>query len=150
MADFDTKFGTGKQDWETPDSIFDPLNAEFGFVLDVAASEGNGKCLQFFTKEQDGLMQDWHGPCWMNPPFGEQGQWAEKAYRESLKGETVVCLLPARTNTRWWSNYCKDGEVRFIVGRPVFKGAKYGLPQPLAIVILGPAARAGTVSYWEP
>ena len=71
----------------------------------------------------------------MNPPFGVQGKWIKKAYNESLKGTTVVCLMPSRTNTNWWHDYCMKGEIRFVRGRPIFKGAKHGLPQPLSIVI---------------
>jgi len=45
-------------------------------------------------------------------------------------------LIPARTNTVWWHDYCmKAKEIRFIKGRPKFGDAKHGLPQPLAIVI---------------
>lgn len=135
MARFDTKFESKKQDWETPDEIFVPLNEEFGFTLDVCATSENAKCDLFFSEEDDGLTRDWHGICWMNPPFGVQGKWVKKAYGESLKGTTVVCLLPARTNTNWFHDYCLKGEVRFVRGRPRFKGAKYGLPQPLMVVI---------------
>jgi phage N-6-adenine-methyltransferase len=135
MAQFTTKFESKKQDWETPDEIFEPLDTEFGFTLDVCATEENAKCNVFFSEEDDGLTQDWHGVCWMNPPFGVQGKWVKKAYSESLKGTTVVCLLPARTNTNWFHDYCLKGEVRFVRGRPKFKGAKYGLPQPLMVVI---------------
>jgi len=135
MARFDTKFESKKQDWETPDEIFVPLNEEFGFTLDVCATSENAKCDLFFSEEDDGLTRDWHGICWMNPPFGVQGKWVKKAYGESLKGTTVVCLLPARTNTNWFHDYCLKEEVRFVRGRPRFKGAKYGLPQPLMVVI---------------
>lgn len=137
MARFDTKFESHRQDWETPDSIFVPLNEEFHFTLDVCATSGNAKCSEFFTEDEDGLEQDWHGICWMNPPFGVQSKWVKKAYEEAQRGTTIVCLLPARTNTNWWHDYCMKGEVRFIRGRPKFKGAKHGLPQPLAIVIFG-------------
>lgn len=135
MARFDTKFDTGKQDWETPDEIFEPLNEEFRFSLDVCAVLENTKCRRFFSPKEDALEQCWHGVCWMNPPFGEQGKWVKKAFEESRRGATVVCLLPSRTNTNWWHDYCMKGEIRFIRGRPRFKGAKHGLPQPLAIVI---------------
>ena len=139
MAKFDTKFESKKQDWETPDEIFDPLNIEFGFTLDVCASDGNKKCDYFFSENDDGLTKSWANHiCWMNPPFGQQGHWVRKAYLESKHRNTIiVCLLPARTNTNWWHDCCMRGEVRFIRGRPKFKGAKYGLPQPLAIVIFG-------------
>ena len=135
MAQFKTKFETKRQDWETPDSIFEPLNKEFKFTCDVCATKENTKCKGFFTIEDNGLRQNWYGRCWMNPPFGEQSKWVKKAYEESKNGTIVVCLLPARTNTNWWHDYCLKGEVRFIKGRPKFIGAKYGLPQPLAIVI---------------
>lgn len=144
MAEFKTKFDTGRQDWETPDSIFIPLDREFRFTLDVCALSSNAKCSYYFTPEIDGLSQQWTGVCWMNPPFGSQGKWVRKAYEESQRGVTVVCLLPARTNTNWWHDYCMKGEVRFIRGRPKFKGAKHGLPQPLAIVIFH-VAKGGCV-----
>lgn len=135
MAEFRTKFKTGRQDWETPDCVFAPLHAEFGFTLDVCATGTSTKCPRFFCKSDDALTQHWSGTCWMNPPFGNQGKWVKKAYEESRNGATVVCLLPARTNTNWWHDYCARGEIRFIRGRPKFKGAAHGLPQPLAIVI---------------
>lgn len=146
MAEFKTKFATGRQDWETPASLFDPLNAEFGFTLDVCATAENSKCKHFFTVQGDALSMRWAGVCWMNPPFGSQGKWVRKAYLEAHLGATVVCLLPARTNTGWWHDYCLNGEVRFIRGRPIFKGAKHGLPQPLAIVIFRPSVVVGEVN----
>lgn len=146
MAKFTTKFDSIRQDWETPDSIFQPLNQEFGFTLDVCATKENSKCESFFSPEKDGLSRKWTGVCWMNPPFGSQGKWVQKAYEESLNGITVVCLLPARTNTNWWHDYCMTGEIRFIRGRPKFKGAKHGLPQPLAIVIFGVKTRTGHIT----
>jgi phage N-6-adenine-methyltransferase len=140
MAKLSTKFGTGRQDWETPASIFDPLNDEFGFTIDVCATAENSKCGVFYSESDDALSLLWEGVCWMNPPFGSQGKWVKKAYEESQRGATVVCLLPARTNTNWWHDYVMTGEIRFIRGRPKFVGAEYGLPQPLAVVVFNPAA----------
>ena len=77
MAQFETKFETGRQNWETPDSIFIPLNEEFGFTLDVCATKENTKCTTFFSPEDDGLIQPWTGICWMNPPFGVQKKWVK-------------------------------------------------------------------------
>jgi phage N-6-adenine-methyltransferase len=136
MAEFSGKFEPGRTDWETPDELFDPLNDEFGFTLDVCATPETAKCGRFFTKGDDGLSQSWAGEvCWMNPPFRVQKQWVIKALEESKKGATVVMLLPTRTNTNWWHDYVMQGEVRFLRGRPKFKGAEHGLPQPLAIVV---------------
>lgn len=139
MAQFKTKFESNRQDWETPATIFDPLMTEFNFTTDVCASNENTKCVHHFNQTDDALNREWTGTCWMNPPFGEQGKWVRKAFEESIKGACVVCLLPARTNTNWWHDYClKASEIRFIRGRPRFVGAKHGLPQPLAIVVFRP------------
>lgn len=135
MPNFDTIFNSVKQDWETPDEIYLPLAQEFNFSLDVCASTENAKCERFFTESDNALLKDWDGVCWMNPPFNNKKQWVKKAYESAMGGATVVCLLPSRTNTNWWHDYCMKGEVRFIRGRPKFKGAKHGLPQPLSIVI---------------
>lgn len=140
MSDFDNnRFKSTNQEWETPDSIFQPLDGEFHFTLDVAANSTNTKCLTFISPQQDAIAIHWgNNICWLNPPYKQVGKWVVKAYNESLVGSTVVCLLQARTNTNWWHDYCMKGEIRFIRGRPIFKGCKHGLPQPLAIVIFRP------------
>ena len=72
----------------------------------------------------------------MNPPYGRSiGQWVSKAYEASQTGATVVCLLPARTDTRWWHTYAMKGEIRFIKGRLKFGNAKANAPFPSALVI---------------
>lgn len=129
-------FSSKTDDWETPQDLFDKLNQEFEFNLDVCATRENRKCRNFYAKELDGLKQDWHGVCWMNPPYGREiGKWIKKAYEESLTGSTVVCLLPSRTDTKWWHDYCMRGEVRFIKGRLKFGNSKNSAPFPSAIVI---------------
>lgn len=139
MADFDgNRFQSKNQEYETPTELFQELNNEFNFSLDVCADSTNYKVANYFTKEDDALMKDWLGTCWMNPPYKDVKKWIIKAYEESVKNNcVVVCLIPARTNTKWWHNYCMKGEIRFINGRPKFKGCIHGLPQPLAIVIFG-------------
>ena len=130
-------FSSKKTEWETPQALFDELNREFGFTLDVCALPENAKCDLFFTPKTDGLSQSWKGHmCWMNPPYGREiGKWVKKAYEESQRGATVVCLLPARTDTRWFHEYCTKGEIRFIKGRLKFGGCKNSAPFPSMIVI---------------
>ena len=140
MADFDSnRFESKNQEYETPDSLFDLLDKEFNFTLDVCANRKNKKVQEYFSEKDNALEQDWVGTCWMNPPFKSLSKWIKKAHAESLKhGSTVVCFIPARTNTNWWHEHCMKGEIRFLQGRPKFKGCKHGLPQPLAIIIFGP------------
>lgn len=126
--------------WETPQSVFADLNAEFWFTLDVCALPENAKCHRYFTPEVDGLSQDWtHDICWMNPPYGREiKQWMKKAYESSQQGATVVCLVPARTCSAWWHDYAMKGEVRFVRGRVKFVGSKWNAPFPSAIVVYTP------------
>jgi site-specific DNA-methyltransferase (adenine-specific) len=115
-----------RHDWETPLAVFAEYDAEFHFTLDVCATAENAKCSRLFSPEQNGLLQDWGDDvCWMNPPYGNQiGAWMEKAWRSSLAGATVVCLVPARTGTRWWHDWVKGkAEVRERQGRITFVGA---------------------------
>lgn len=136
MAKFGGKFDSNKQEWETPQWLFDCLDEEFEFTCDVAADETNAKVAHYISEEQDALSISWMGACWMNSPYKQVGKWVKKAHAEMLKGVTTVALVPARTNTNWWHDYCmKAKEIRFIKGRPKFGNAKYGLPQPLAIII---------------
>ena len=126
--------------WSTPQDFFDKLDAEFHFTLDVCATADNAKCKEFFSPEDDGLSFAWVGTCWMNPPYGRMiGAWMEKAYDASLDwGCTVVCLVPARTDTAWWHDFAMKGEIRFIRGRLRFGGSKNSAPFPSAVVIFRP------------
>jgi phage N-6-adenine-methyltransferase len=94
--------------WATPQEFYDALNAEFEFTLDPCATAENAKCAKYFTIEDDGLVQDWTGHIvFMNPPYGREiGKWVKKAAESNA---TVVCLLPARTDTRWWHDYVLGG-----------------------------------------
>lgn len=134
-------------EWETPQDLFDLLNAEFHFDLDVCATRGNAKCERYFTEADDGLVQEWRGVCWMNPPYGKTiDAWMEKAHESGDAGATVVCLVPARTDTSWWWDHARYGEVRFLQGRLKFGDAESGAPFPSAVVIFG---RAPSVKWWE-
>jgi site-specific DNA-methyltransferase (adenine-specific) len=146
-------YSSEKQDWETPQELFDLLDREFHFDIDVAATPTNAKCPIFFTPYEDGLVQDWEDEvCWLNPPYGRTIQhWMEKAYRESKKRAKVVCLVPARIDTQWWYDYCTQGEIRFLKGRLTFSG--YGTaPFPSAIVIFHPRnriVRMRSARWWD-
>ena len=132
-----TWFKAKSVEYETPDEIWEPLNDEFGFTLDVAARPENAKCETYFTELDDGLSQEWEGVCWMNPPFGRVMQkWVRKAHAAWNNGATVVALIPARTNTKWWHDCIQDiAEVRFIRGEVKFKGFDRGLWMPMAVII---------------
>lgn len=110
-------------DWATPKELFDEIDKEFHFTLDVCASDWNKKCERYFSEKENGLAQDWGKEiCFMNPPYGKEiEKWMEKAYTSALKGATIVCLVPAATDTKWWHEYAMKGEIRFLRGRPRFE-----------------------------
>jgi phage N-6-adenine-methyltransferase len=129
-------FTSTTDEWATPADLYARLDAEFGFELDVCATPENAKCARFFTREDDGLAQDWQGVCWMNPPYGRTiGAWLAKARNAANSGATVVALLPARTDTAWWHDYCEDAsEVPRLRGRVRFNDAGPA-PFPSCVVV---------------
>jgi phage N-6-adenine-methyltransferase len=130
-------FSSATDEWATPQDLFDRYNAIYRFDLDVCATPQNAKCEDYFTRANDGLVQVWQGTCWMNPPYGREiGLWVHKAYRSSQGGATVVCLLPSRTDTKWFHDYClPHGQIEFLRGRLKFGGAKNPAPFPSMIVV---------------
>ena len=134
-------FSSKSNEWETPQSFFERLNEALGpFTLDPCATEETTKVPgNFFTQEDDGLLKDWDGQTvFMNPPYGREiSMWMRKAYLESLKPSTrVVCLIPARTDTRYWHDYCmKAKEIHFVKGRLKFGKSANSAPFPSAVVV---------------
>jgi phage N-6-adenine-methyltransferase len=137
-------FHSDTDQWSTPDDLFDDLDVVFHFTIDVCADATNAKCQTYFTKEMDGLKQRWDGICWCNPPYGRDIiRWVQKAFEASLYGACVVCLLPARVDTRWWHEYVTAAtDIRFIKGRLKFGSQRNSAPFPSAIVVFRGGARA--------
>ena len=117
-------FSSKRQDWATPQNVFDELDKEFNFTLDPCCTKRTAKCKKFYTPETDGLKHSWEGErVFINPPFSrEQAAWIKKGYEESLKPNTlIVFLIPARTDTRAFHSYIYNkAEIRFIKGRLKF------------------------------
>lgn len=125
-------------EWETPQKIFDNLNQEFNFNLDVAASHQNRKCAQYFTQYDNSLNKIWthydvineqiiDGRVWCNPPYSKVKEFLEKATKEfnNYNCKCIVFLTFANTDTNWFHDYCYNKpnvELRFLKGRLKFKG----------------------------
>lgn len=134
-------FSSKKDEWSTPQELFDELNKEFLFDVDVCALPQNAKCKWYYTPTDDGLSKPWIGNVWCNPPYGKHiGSWVEKAFFSAKTGvaNVVVMLLPARTDTKWFHEYIykkRNVEVRFVKGRLKFGDAKSNAPFPSMIVV---------------
>jgi phage N-6-adenine-methyltransferase len=133
-----TLFASDRDDWETPDALFDALHEEFKFTIDIAASEENRKLVNY--RSEGSLAEQWPGRVWCNPPYGRGvHHWMERAYLSTWHGdaEIVVMLLAARTDTKGWHQWVFPfaDEIRFLQGRVKFKGAKNAAPFPSALVV---------------
>lgn len=139
MANIAACMSSKTDNWATPQDFFDKLNEEFRFTLDPCADSENHKCDLFFTREQNGLNQDWGGhTVFCNPPYGREiADWVKYAYEQSQKPDTtVVMLIPARTDTRYFHEYIYNkAEIRFIRGRLKFGDATSAAPFPSMVVV---------------
>lgn len=130
-------FSSATDEWATPPGFAEKYGP---FDLDPAATAENAKAPKYYTRAECGLTRDWGtGRVWLNPPYGRTiGKWVAKAVEAADKGATVVCLLPARTDTRWWHDcVIPFGKVEFLKGRLKFGGAKNSAPFPSALVVFG-------------
>jgi site-specific DNA-methyltransferase (adenine-specific) len=143
-------FKTSNDDtWTTPRDFFDRLNAEFDFGLDAAALQSSTLVPDNWygpdhpdPAARDALRIDWNHnsrgkPIWLNPPYGRSiKDWMRKANEVASGGGTVVCLVPARTDTNWWWDSCIHHEVRFIKGRLKFGNQPNAAPFPSAVIVM--------------
>ena len=159
-------FGKATDEWRTPEDFFAALDAEFGFDLDVAATKDNCWKENYLGPDRqrpdrvDALACRWTwlaasarpAVCWMNPPYSRVREFMAKAAQEAAKGCTVVCLVPSRTDTRWWHAHVWDTdkhcprpgvEVRFLKGRLKFGNSQNSAPFPSVIVVMRPVQAGG-------
>jgi phage N-6-adenine-methyltransferase len=134
-------YSSATDEWSTPQAFFDKLNRRYHFTLDPCATSDNAKCPIYFTREQDGLKQDWGTHrVFCNPPYGRQiGAWARKCFESSQCGALVVLLVPSRTDTRWYHDWIEDkAETSFLRGRLRFGGATSSAPFPSMLAVYQP------------
>lgn len=140
MAISDVLYSSRTEMWETPQAFFDELDEIFNFTEDACAIAENAKCARYITPEQDALKCLWGGVVWCNPPYGKDiEKWMYQAWLSSENtAKTVVCLVHARTDTRWWHNWVtRATRVEFVKGRLKFGGSSNSAPFPSAIVVFG-------------
>ena len=133
-------FSSQKDEWATPQDFFDGLNKQYKFTLDPCATAQNTKCPKFYTQQDNGLIQDWSGNVvYVNPPYSNVKEWVNKALQESRKpNTTIVMLVAARTDTKFFHDYCtKANQIFFIKGRLKFGGSANSAPFPSMVVVFG-------------
>lgn len=130
-----------REDYGTPDWLFELLDKEFNFTLDAAASKENALCKKFYTEKDNGFMQSWKDETvFINPPYNQKDlhSFIEKASVELMTHLTTsVLLVPLKSDQKWFNNLVINyaTEIRFINGRVRFKGAIQGAQFASAVVI---------------
>lgn len=144
MSNFYTAHGaamtSSRDDWETPQNLFDTLHAHYKFTIDAAATEANAKLERYWTEKDNALTKSWAGErVFCNPPYGRQiAAWIRKAYNETTSpppdgAQLVVLLIPARTDTAYFHDYLytnPNATLCFLRGR--LKYTLNGRPQQAA------------------
>ena len=121
-------FLSKRLDWRTPKTLLQQLQKEFGVLWDPCPPNA----------DFNGLQIEWHSPSFVNPPYNHETiKWCRKAVYEYKKGKTVIMLLAARTDTKWFHDYILPhaSEIRFIRGRLRFDD-RGPAPFPSMIVVL--------------
>jgi phage N-6-adenine-methyltransferase len=132
-----TMFSSATGEWSTPPGLVTAVNSVVPLDLDVCATPENAKCARYYTEQDDGLIKEWRGTCWMNPPYGREiAHWMRKAWFTGHH-TLVVCLVPARTDTRWWHEYVIGEPILYFRGRLRFGNGKSPAPFPSALVLEG-------------
>src|SRR5947209_845383 len=134
-------FSSDSEEWATPPSLFEKLDRRYHFTLDPCATPENALCPTYFTKEDDGLQQDWKDHrCFVNPPYGRQMRaWARKCFEAAQAGALVVLLAHARVDTRWYHEWVEGkAKVTFLRGRLRFGDAESSAPFPSMLAVYLP------------
>ena len=132
MTNLNACLSSKRHDWRTPKDLFARYDLVHEFDLDAAATFDNTLCENFIGPPGyvvghhelmsgprtcvavDALQTEvWPGECiWLNPPYGRGlGKWYAKAVEQvRWFGKTVVMLVPARTDTKYWHEYVWDAD----------------------------------------
>lgn len=113
--------------WSTPADYRAELQQEFAFTFDPCP----------LMSHEDGLKVKWTGRVFCNPPYSRIVEFLKKGLFHLANGDCslLVYLIPARTDTAWFHDYCQKGEIRFLRGRLKFGGSKNSAPFPSMLVV---------------
>jgi phage N-6-adenine-methyltransferase len=121
----------GSDEWGTPVEIVERVRAFFGgeIDLDPASNETAQRIVratQYYTKEQDGLKQEWLGNTFLNGPYSKMGPWVDKLVSEFGAGRVsqAICLVLASTGSEWFHRlWAASAAICFRRGRLRFLNA---------------------------
>jgi hypothetical protein len=111
-------------EYYTKKCLFDRVHELNRFELDPASCAKAYKGIPYYTKEQNGLRQNWEGRrIFCNPPFSQLKEFLEKTVTEVTAPS--VLLIPVRTETAYWERlvWTKADSILFLKKRNHFEPA---------------------------
>jgi ParB family chromosome partitioning protein len=132
-------FGTGENEWYTPPQYIEAARQVLGIIdLDPASNQqaqATVSAERFFTKDDDGLTQEWHGRVWLNPPYAQPliANFVDKMVSERISGRVTagIMLTHNYTDTAWFHSAASIADaICFTKGRVRFIDSAGGLASP--------------------
>ena len=148
-----------RDSWSTPDHVFQILDHEFGFDIDVCASKYNAKCKRYITEQDDALSQAWcatmspfdypetpvpikNATVYCNPPYSSVEPWIAKAIEQAvLNNVTTVILTNYILDCKYYHQHLTHvSEIRLAMRRIQFvppdgvKPSSNSKPQMLTVI----------------
>lgn len=138
----------GNDERGTPPTFVRKLKNAIGGMFDLdpcSGAEPQPIATTRFTKEDNGLAQDWRGynTVFVNPPYSDLKAWLKKVEREATRDDPeapdlVICLLPGNTSTQWFQKYAAKGDYLCLIeGRLTFHGTDQSAPFASILSVFG-------------
>ena len=152
---------SGNNEWYTPPEYIAAARAVLGEIdLDPASSDiANGiiGAAHYFTAEQNGLLYEWGGHVWMNPPYAAElvGKFCDKLVSHFVAGDVpdALVLVNNATETGWFQAMLSQASaVCFVKRRVKFLDPEGNPGAPLqgqAILYFGQCPEAFAAEFGE-
>jgi|APHM01.1.fsa_nt_gi DNA N-6-adenine-methyltransferase (Dam). len=124
MTDMNFVQKSKKDVWQTPDTLWQPIDNRDNIDLDPCAAKDTNIGDTSYTIEDNGLAQPWSGTVWLNPPFSYKNKWFNKLEQEASNCDRIYVITPDSTNVQsWWHNklapmcdwaWFSNGRVKYI------------------------------------
>lgn len=139
--------GEGSDTWRTPPVVLDRVQRISRIGLDPCASDDPARWFaeQNYNALDNGLGLPWDdfGLVYVNPPYSHMLEWSAAIQQAAHHGSSVIALVPARTDTKWWRKATQEADcVAFWNGRITFAEAPGPAPFPSAVIACNVSQRA--------
>jgi ParB family transcriptional regulator, chromosome partitioning protein len=118
--------GDASDGWYTPAHLVAAAREVLGAIdtdpATCAAAQAVVQATTWYTEVENGLLQQWQGRLWLNPPYSAPSKWTDKALGHYASGDVIAALILTNsyTETGWWQRMAAVGVMLFFAGRMQF------------------------------